>query len=539
MAISEQSATWAVRNVAQYGDTDVFPFPLENHWFFDAEQDVVALLMALDRDFETWLRLYPVKSVTALSGVGYNGFRAAAQIDPIWNAYLLSLLIEVGPEVEAARVPKERDIVFSYRFLESAESNALFDRQYGWARFQQVALQRAQEYPFVVSTDISDFYPRIYHHRVENALSRATKNGDVVKRIMEILKALSIGGVSYGLPVGGNAARMLAELLMNRTDRLLISSSVVSFCRFVDDYYLFAETADAAQSCLVQLSQTLHTNEGLTLTRSKTKIMSGAEFARTSPFARGVVQGTSFDETMAMEFLSIRLVYDPYSPTADAEYEELREQIRKFDITGMLARELKKSRIDESLTRQLVKAVRFLDPELRDATIRSIIANLSLLYPIFPTIAILFHRLLPEISDVVKSELFGTLRAMINSHSHILLVPANLSYAIRLLAYDNNEETDTVLIDVHQRPKMNTMIKRDVLLAMAMRRSDYWLSEQMKFYAEVSSWEKRSLSVASYVLGDEGRHWRERVKREFHDVDSQFMRWVGQKNNGRMWEIPL
>jgi hypothetical protein len=105
MAITEKSALFAVRNVASHGDTDVFPFPLENHWFHDSEEAVTELLMKLDTNFDDWLRAYPINFATSLSSAGYNGFRAATQIDPIWNAYLLALIIEIGEDIEAARLP--------------------------------------------------------------------------------------------------------------------------------------------------------------------------------------------------------------------------------------------------------------------------------------------------------------------------------------------------------------------------------------------------------------------------------------------------
>ena len=77
------------------------------------------------------------------------------------------------------------------------------------------------DHDVILSTDISDFYPRIYHHRLENALNDATQNTEVVRRILFILAKLTPGEVSFGLPVGGHAARVLAEAVLNRTDRLL------------------------------------------------------------------------------------------------------------------------------------------------------------------------------------------------------------------------------------------------------------------------------------------------------------------------------
>jgi Reverse transcriptase (RNA-dependent DNA polymerase) len=537
LAISRESALFAVRNIARYGDTDVYPYPLENHWFHDAENSIVDLLIQLDSDFEGWLKSYPLSYTTGLSSVGYNGFRAATQIDPIWNAYLLALLLEIGDDIERARIPMERGVIFSYRFKPSQEKYSLFNKDIGWYLFQKTALERASSSEYIVSTDISDFYPRIYHHRLENALKQATRNGEVTKRIMELSKRLSIGETSYGLPVGGQASRILAELLLNRTDRLLAAAGI-SFCRFVDDYYLFTSNAGDAQTALVKLSDVLLTNEGLTLARAKTRVLSKSEFLRSSPVADSE-ETLVGDEAMAREFLRFRLAYDPYSPTATEDYDQLQDQLGHFDITGMLAQELKKSRIDEGLTRQLVKAIRYLRPELRDAAVRSIIQNFNLLYPIFPSVAILLHRLLPTLSDEVAEDVFNTIRGLIRQKSHILLVPANLSFAIRLLAYDRAEETDAQLIEVYGLPTTNMMVKRDVLLAMTRRRVDYWLSAQLKQFATVTPWERRALIVASYILSDEGHHWRRRVKENLQTVDATFMSWVGEKNNGQAWELPL
>ena len=208
MVATRSSLALAVRNAAQHGDTDIFPYPLENHWFHDQEGDVIELLESLDKGFDNWLRDYPVVFVKLLTGVRYAGFRAATQVDPQWNAYLLALLIHMGADLEAARVPTHRDVVFSYRYNPAVENSTLFDADLGWARHHKCALAKADAYDVIVATDISDFYPRIYHHRLENALSQATPNTEAVRRIMVILSRLS-SGTSYGLPVGGHAAQVL------------------------------------------------------------------------------------------------------------------------------------------------------------------------------------------------------------------------------------------------------------------------------------------------------------------------------------------
>jgi hypothetical protein len=123
----------------------------------------------------------------------------------------------------------------------------------------------------------------------------------------------------------------------------------------------------------------------------------------------------------------------------------------------------------------------------------SLIRNLRILYPIFPTVAILLRKLLPDLSEDTRNEVFDVLRDLISQESHILMVPANLSFAIRIIAYDRAEETDVLLNEVYLRPTTNMMVKRDVLLAMTRRGADYWLSQQVKRFPEITPWERRAL----------------------------------------------
>ena len=537
MPVSKQSIELAVCNIVDWGDTDVLPFPLENHWFHDEKDHVVSLLQKLDKKFDLWLSDYPVKFERCLSSVGHTGYRGVTQIDPIWNAYLLALVIEVGPKIEAARIPVDDNQIFSYRFSPDPDSYSLFDTQVGWRQFQEHALKMSREHRFTLVTDVSDFYPRVYHHRLENALNHATnKNEGICKRIKAILNKLSIGDVSYGLPVGGSAARLLAEIVLNRTDQLL-KTKEIQFCRFVDDYYLFADSEDDARKQLVYLSDILLRHEGLSLNRGKTRFMTQEEFSRTS-----VVAETSAMENethaKAQEFFRLKLKYDPYSPTAEADYNKLRKELKSFDIVGMLAREFRKSRIDVALTKQLVKSLKYLDQKTQSAAVESLISNLDVLYPIFPTVSIVLRTLIPELSSNTATSVFDRIRALLHKQSHILQVPANLAFALRLLADDPSDETSSALSRIYNETE-NLLIRRDVILCMARRGVEYWLSDVVRSAMAADLWLRRALISGSFILGDEGRHWRKRIKRELHVVDIEFMKWVETKSENDSWKVPI
>jgi hypothetical protein len=203
---------FALENIIRYGDTDIFPYPVERQFFRDKKSDSVKLLEEIYGRFFDFISEMPVEHEKLLGAVGYAGFRQGTQIDPIWNAYLLGIVLHIGQEIEAARIPKAKNIIFSYRFCPDESDFRIFDRDYGWLSFQHRSVELAKASSFVLTCDISDFYPRVYHHRLENALTRATAKSEIIKQIKYILNGLS-KGASYGLPVGGASGKTLERVV--------------------------------------------------------------------------------------------------------------------------------------------------------------------------------------------------------------------------------------------------------------------------------------------------------------------------------------
>jgi hypothetical protein len=238
----------AIANVIRHGDTDIFPFPIENHIFFDKEPETLGLLKEIHKDFDGSLSRYPPAHDAALAPVNYTGFRWATQIDPLWNLYFLALVLSIAQEVESARLPTTDRRVFSYRYCWSDETGDIFDDTNNWRGFMECSLEHARQFKFVVVCDISEFYPRLGHHRLENALLQLAMAGDAHSRIMSFLKNFSNTN-SFGLPVGGPAARILSELVLNQIDRLLELEGI-TFCRFADDFHIFCESNEDAYARL-------------------------------------------------------------------------------------------------------------------------------------------------------------------------------------------------------------------------------------------------------------------------------------------------
>ncbi|MFN3239847.1 MAG: RNA-directed DNA polymerase [Pseudomonadales bacterium] len=533
MVVSKTSIEIATKNVVHFSDTDVFPRPFELLALREAEGNFVALLEELDANYDEWFKSYSPQHVRSQAAVGYHGFRAATQIDMLWNTYLLALVIELSAELENERLEPSKNIVFSYRVSIDTSKGTLFDKNYNWQSFNQTAEVLASDASHVLITDIADFYGRIYHHRLENALNKLKPTSPLIqKRIMDLVSKIA-GVASYGLPVGGPAARLLSELLLNRVDRLLRADGV-NFIRFVDDFRIFAESEEQAYRALVTLSDFLQRNEGLTLNRSKTRILSTREFLSTSTV--NVDDSTeSSDDAELRDFMKLRLKFDPYSPTADEDYEALVSELKKFDVVGLLMRETRKSRIDERVTRQLLNSIRHLGEPTRNAAIESMLENLSVLYPVFPSVMTLILASFDKLDTAVKLKTLNTVNSLIADGSYITQVPANLAFALRVLAFDKSEETDAVLSKLYQSTT-DMMIRRDIIFVMTFRESEWWISNLKDSFPTFTPWEKSAYICASYILDDEGKHWRGSVKETFDPYSSFVREWasMNKQANGKL-----
>jgi hypothetical protein len=85
------------------------------------------------------------------------------------------------------------------------------------------------------------------------------------------------GGQSFGIPVGTNASRLLAEAALNDTDLALISEDY-DHTRYVDDIVLFIKEGQDPYAALGYLARHLSANEGLSLNNQKTKVQTWLEF---------------------------------------------------------------------------------------------------------------------------------------------------------------------------------------------------------------------------------------------------------------------
>lgn len=300
MKLDKEHYACAIDHITNYGDTDIFPFPFEIKFLADCKDKVVDSLAGIDLT-----QYHPMSLVETLVPKSKFGFRTAHQPFPLDTVVYTALVLRIFDAVEAGRDPKENNRAFSYRKTPGLDPSLFHpERNYrNWLNVIQAKIF-SEEYSHVIRTDISDYYSRIYRHRLENILESLSGERRVVKKIEGFISDWR-SRQSFGLPVGSNASRLLAEAALNDTDMGLISEGY-EHTRYVDDMVIFIRKGQDPYAALGYLAKQLSENEGLSLNIQKTKILSWDDFISS------VHAPEAGDEDAKEEFATERLFWAAY-----------------------------------------------------------------------------------------------------------------------------------------------------------------------------------------------------------------------------------
>jgi len=231
----------AALEIGHSGDNDTLPYDPDVSFIKDRAADLADLCLNLFQRIENGACGKAVNFMNGLSIVaerllvpsGPHGFRITTKIHPFWNLYLNGLGLAIAEANESKRSARAH----SYRL--ATLGPGFFDRTRSWRAYKLATLKEpdlAEDRAVVIQTDVSSFYEHIYHHRLENVVKDLAPGSTLAAQIDRILSKLAAGR-SFGLPVGGQCARILAEVMMTPIDRSL-TDALVTWHRYVDDYTL-------------------------------------------------------------------------------------------------------------------------------------------------------------------------------------------------------------------------------------------------------------------------------------------------------------
>jgi hypothetical protein len=492
----ESSLDLALANIARFGDTDVVPPFFERHVFADRPEEALHALRTMDEATN-----HPhVPSVERLPlQTGWPGLRNVCQLDPVSTACYLETTLRIAPKVEHVRA------AWSYgnRFAPELASGRIFARGNGYKEFIEQADALASMGGFVVTADIQSFYQSIPHGFLEAQLRGLVRERSIIDRTMRQLRSYGFEG--HGLPVGGPASRILAEVVLALTDQKLEENGIAAL-RFADDYRLFATTENEAFRAALTLSDALSRNGGFALNRAKTVIESAEDYL--DPCV----------EDRSRRSLIRTLGLSSYSSTTDDGSVHTN-----LDIPSLLTKELRRPHPSPALGKKLIHAVRYLPEDQKLEALRVLASKLSILGPLFPPVAVMLSDVLPSIYPDAEF-IYSELRKSVLSDTYLWSLPATLAYWVRVMAMDPHPTTTEIMIRLFDSTS-SEMVRRDVILAMARRNSAHWF-RGLFGRTGLPPGERRALLAAA--MGTEGGDsWRKSIR--VSPFDDLIARWAEEQ----------
>jgi hypothetical protein len=511
----------AVENVYRHGDTDIFPFPIENRIMHDSIDEFSGLALEYFEKFDEEFQNSTPSDIRSIVPIHHSGFRWATQLDPIWNVIFLAGVLSIAQKIERARLSS--DVVFSYRLDEEEFlKGTIFRKDVSWSSFCEATALLADEHDFVVTCDIADCYSRIGHHKLDNALRLIDAPAAVRKMILEYIKLLT-GTRSSGLPIGGPAARILAELSLNNVDQYMYAAGI-KFVRYADDYHFFCSSRKVAYEVLVKLHGALD-NEGLTLQKSKTRILSKFEFRAVNSV---ISRSEHVPDTPAQRLMSLSLRFDPYATDAEAQYELLKGELGKIDITALLNEQLSQTRIHIPTTRKIIEALRLLRSAAQFGAVLSMLDNMDSLYPIAASVFQTVFVLMDEFDDAQREQICDGLTALYEAGHEVMSIPSHVAFSNRVISKHKSVKNQYYLTKVFEE-QSDVLVRRDIIMIFSNWMNFPWLSMYRAKFSSASPWERRAFIMASYSMADEGRHWRDHARGRFDKFETLVRDWRAKR----------
>ncbi len=500
----------AAADIGAHGDNDTLPFDIDNRFIKSKQEDLVdvafdfysVLAKGNAKAARTAIDSASVFSERLLTPAGPSGFRIVTKMHPFWCIYFNGLAIAVGEALE----PERSEHVYSYRFQAAGED--LFSRDSTWRTFRLSSIDDAElGNGVVVQTDISGFYEHVYHHRLENLVKDLlSDDGTVATQIDRLLSRLAAGR-SFGLPVGGQGSRILAEALLSPIDQQL-DELRLKWRRYVDDYVLIAPNHAEAYRAISVLSNAL-ADYGLTLNRTKTTVLSAKHY-------RDYVHtqlGLTGDESQKL--VEIDLYFDPYSDDPYLEFEELKDVVESLDIARLLNLELSKSQPDSFLVAQISRTLQLHEPVVAMQLCSTLLSS-SNLHAFRASWATLMRGIAAVRANLAFSEIFEGLDkyldAILNHSSHLLMAETSCLHYLRTIRFKKTAARAEYVMNVYSNTKSQTVRRACI---------DCWRNwkHRSSFTRERNQWNslpaevQRMLYFAATEFDDEGAKFRDQVRR--------------------------
>lgn len=258
---------FAILHVSSFYDTDFFPRAEEFRAISNFWPEIRQWM--LNRQLGDFLSESPLVIPWPKTR---GGFRLVHRLEPFAAIVYTALAKRIAIGVERARMPSQ--VACSYRLRDL--QNSFFADGSGYDVFKNQCETLSQQNTHVLCADITDFYNKIYLHRLANAIQQMSDDPSGISNKIEYFLTELNTKASQGIPVGPAASIVFSEATLDDVDRF-IHNRGFDHARYVDDIRIFGSKGDL-QTLLQDLTMYLHSAHRLTLNSEKTYIVKNTEF---------------------------------------------------------------------------------------------------------------------------------------------------------------------------------------------------------------------------------------------------------------------
>ena len=293
---------------------------------------------------------------------------------------------------------------------------------------------------------------------------------------------------------------------MSPIDRRLSDEGVVCH-RYVDDFTIITMSHEDAYRALAVLSHAL-ADYGLSLNRTKTTILRAKHYVDYV----NTQLGTSKDESSKLR--EIDLYFDPYSDSADVDYNNLRDTVRSINTPALLELETKKGLPDTFLVAQIARTLELQTPPIAMKLCETLLdpKYLNAFRASWSKIMKGIAKFRGESENGIEIDYLDKILDKIPDHSpHLLLPDANCLHYLRTIRFRRTDARAQYVLEEYEKTRSKT-VKRACI--------DCWRQwgDRDSFIRLRNQWqtlgveEQRMLWLAAGVFGDDGKHARNQLR---------------------------
>ncbi|MDX1443564.1 MAG: RNA-directed DNA polymerase [Gammaproteobacteria bacterium] len=498
--LTEDSLEFARIHIAKYYDSDFFPRQFEFEALSHSWDEVKHYLSASNVS-----KLHVSSPLTVPAPKPSGTYRVVHQLEPLEALTYTALAYQVAPSIERARCPVDQKIACSYRF--DVRDGNFFSAGTGYSDFFQKTEDLSDEYTYVLTTDITDFYNQIYLHRLNNAIEFSDENLKSVSDDIEVFLGALNNKSSQGVPVGPAASIIMSEAVLLDIDNCIVGKGV-PHTRYVDDFRIFSNSKIELQHILQELTVYLYKHHRLTLASHKTAILESDRFVADR------LHNAYAEEKI--EILQTLEVFNPYTEEIEEIEIELDEiELLEAALANGFEKLVDREELDLGLARTLLRKAKRQETPI---FIEALLDNFEFFSPAINDVCL-------YLSTVLTDDLINDLS------SKFIAVTSSAPYRNSLVRLwmdwlFSSKESFLDIREIYESVRQNQHLEIQARAAI-IKRDLPWAREKKDELYRASSSERRAIIRASQILpSDERRHWLRLTQNGPWPIDSWVAKWV-------------